>query len=202
MELANKFGIAFTIGIVIVAVSFAVSGGSITTSEIENVPDVVETTIEETEKQVPELFEETIDKAEETIEKTVPPVPEPVEEAIEEIEEKVPEPATVVEQAQGEHIEYVSIPEGTSVPGCEADNSCYIPYTVELTEYGEVFWTNDDTVAHTVTSGTPEDGPTVYFDSGLMAPGDTYTKKFSFIEGEIDYFCLVHPWMQGKVIIK
>ena len=45
----------------------------------------------------------------------------------------------------------VSNPPGSSVPGCEETNECFIPYEVTIDVGGEVTWSNDDTAAHTVT---------------------------------------------------
>ena len=47
----------------------------------------------------------------------------------------------------------VSIPAGTSVPGCEETNECWTPAEVTVDVGGTVTWSNDDTAAHTVTSG-------------------------------------------------
>ncbi|MGD8431720.1 MAG: PEFG-CTERM sorting domain-containing protein [Nitrosopumilaceae archaeon] len=97
----------------------------------------------------------------------------------------------------------VSIPQGTSVPGCEETNECYIPYDVTIDVGGEVTWSNDDTAAHTVTSGTPSDGPDGLFDSSLFMAGTTFAVKFDGYEpGSYDYFCMVHPWMQGIVTVQ
>lgn len=61
-----------------------------------------------------------------------------------------------------------------------------------------VVWENADSAAHTITSGTAEDGPDDIFDSSLFGPGDSF--KFQFTEaGTYDYFCLVHPWMAGVI---
>ena len=58
-------------------------------------------------------------------------------------------------QAYGDHsMASVSIPAGTSIQGCEATNECFIPSDVTVDKGGEVIWTNDDTAAHTVTSGS------------------------------------------------
>ena len=89
---------------------------------------------------------------------------------------------------------------GTSVPGCEETNECYIPADVTVDVGGEVTWTNDDTAAHTVTSGTAEGGPDGHFDSSLFMAGNTYTVTFEE-EGVFDYFCMVHPWMVGTVTV-
>ena len=94
----------------------------------------------------------------------------------------------------------VSAPPGSAVPGCEETNECYIPADVSVDVGGEVTWTNDDTAAHTVTSGTPEGGPDGVFDSSLFMAGTTFSHTFEE-EGVYPYFCMVHPWMVGTVTV-
>ena len=94
----------------------------------------------------------------------------------------------------------VSVPAGTSVPGCEEKNECYIPYEVTIDIGGEVTWSNDDSAAHTVTSGLPAEGSDGIFDSGLLMAGATF--EYTFDEaGDYPYFCMVHPWKQGIVSV-
>ena len=95
----------------------------------------------------------------------------------------------------------VSIPSGTSVPGCEETKECNIPYTVTIDPGGEVTWSNDDSAAHTVTSGTAKDGPDGNFDSSLFMAGTTFSVTLDE-EGTYPYFCMVHPWMTGEVIVE
>ena len=93
----------------------------------------------------------------------------------------------------------VSIPQGVSSPGCETTNECYLLNSVEIRVGDTVSWSNDDTAAHTVTSGTP-DGLDGIFDSGLFMSGTTF--EFIFDEsGTYPYFCMVHPWMTGKITV-
>ncbi len=96
----------------------------------------------------------------------------------------------------------VVIPAGTSVPGCEETNECWNPNEVNVEVGGEVTWSNDDTAAHTVTSGTPSDSDSVgaIFDSSLLMAGSTFSQTFDEA-GSVDYFCIVHPWMQGVIIV-
>ena len=97
----------------------------------------------------------------------------------------------------------VSMGAGSSVPGCEEKEpkECYIPYTVTIDPGGKVTWTNSDTAAHTVTSGTAKDGPDGNFDSGLFMAGTTFSVDTLDEEGTYPYFCMVHPWMTGEVIV-
>ncbi len=95
----------------------------------------------------------------------------------------------------------VSAPQGTSVPGCETTNECFLPYEVTVDVGGEVTWSNDDTAAHTVTAGSAADGPSGEFDSSLFMAGTTFSHKFE-AAGEFTYFCMVHPWMEGVVTVQ
>jgi len=92
----------------------------------------------------------------------------------------------------------VSLPSGTSVPGCEETNECYIPATVSINAGDTVSWSNDDSAAHTVTSGSAADGPSGKFDSSLLIAGGTFEHTFDS-SGTEDYYCMVHPWMTGSV---
>jgi predicted secreted protein with PEFG-CTERM motif len=92
----------------------------------------------------------------------------------------------------------VSTPQGTSVPGCETTNECFIPYEVTISVGDEVVWSNDDSAAHTVTAGSAADGPSGVFDSSLFMAGTTFSFQFDE-EGDFPYFCMVHPWMEGIV---
>ncbi len=94
----------------------------------------------------------------------------------------------------------ISAPPGSAVPGCEETNECYIPYEVTIDVGETVTWTNDDTAAHTVTSGSAVDGPDGLFDSSLFMAGATFSHTFEE-EGIFDYFCMVHPWMEGVVMV-
>lgn len=98
----------------------------------------------------------------------------------------------------------INIPTGAANPDApyfwqsEKDGSTTGSIAINIGD--EVVWKNADTAAHTVTSGTPTEGPNDMFDSGLFAPG----KFFSFIfaeKGEYPYYCIVHPWMIGTVYV-
>jgi len=91
---------------------------------------------------------------------------------------------------------------GSSTPGCDDTDSCFIPNPVSIAMGGTVTWENTDTAAHTVTSGTAADGPDGVFDSSLMmANGPSFSHTFD-TAGSYDYFCMVHPWMAGTVVVE
>ena len=94
----------------------------------------------------------------------------------------------------------VIVPVGSSVPGCEDTNECWLPAEISVGVGETVTWNNVDTAAHTVTSGSAADGPDGVFDSSLFMAGATFEHTFD-AEGEYPYFCMVHPWMAGAVIV-
>jgi len=67
--------------------------------------------------------------------------------------------------------------------------------TVVVGVNNTVSWTNNDSVAHTVTA---DDGS---FSSGNMNPGDTFLWTFTS-PGTYTYHCSYHPWMKATIIVK
>ncbi len=117
------------------------------------------------------------------------------------VEEKVSVTAPVVEDVPkmtGPSTVQVSLPSGTSVPGCEETNACFLPPTVSISSGSTVVWNNVDTAAHTVTRGSPTGGPDGIFDSSLLMASASFEVTFDDA-GSYDYFCMVHPWMVGTV---
>ncbi len=110
-------------------------------------------------------------------------------------------PSAFAEHGEGGMAATVTNAPGSSTPGCEATDSCFIPSTVVITVGGTVTWDNTDNAAHTSSSGTAADGPDGVFDSSLIMAGGSYSHTFD-TAGTFDYFCMVHPWMQGTVIVE
>ena len=110
-------------------------------------------------------------------------------------------PSAFAEHGEGGMAATVTNAPGSSTPGCEETDSCFIPSTVVITVGGTVTWDNTDNAAHTSSSGTAADGPDGVFDSSLIMAGGSYSHTFD-TAGTFDYFCMVHPWMEGTVIVE
>jgi predicted secreted protein with PEFG-CTERM motif len=94
---------------------------------------------------------------------------------------------------------------GASAP-CVTTNDCFTPNPVNVAPGETVTWTNTDSASHTVTSGKADNSTgnivAAVFDSSLLAPGKTFSHTFTAADvGTINYFCQVHPWMVGQVIV-
>ncbi len=88
----------------------------------------------------------------------------------------------------------------------------YDPPQISVIEGDTITWYNDDREGHTVTSGDSPGRfgwmdnknfgvPDGIFDSGRFMPGDSWSYKFEE-PGTFSYFCTIHPWMEGIVIIE
>ena len=92
----------------------------------------------------------------------------------------------------------VTISPGSSVP---SNGKFFVPETLTVSKGTTVTWTNEDSTLHTVTSGSPEAGNSgTEFDSSYLAAGKTFQHPFN-TAGTFDYYCTLHPFMKGKVVV-
>ena len=110
-------------------------------------------------------------------------------------------PSAFAEHGEGGMAATVTNAPGSASPGCELTDSCFMPSTVVIALGGTVTWENTDNAAHTATSGSPTDGPDGVWDSSLMMVNGSYSVTLDEA-GTYPYFCMVHPWMQGTVVVE
>ena len=119
---------------------------------------------------------------------------------------------TAVSQAPEETNQVITIPYGAYDPNFNtAAPTWYQPPVVTINVNQSVTWVNQDKELHTVTSGKSagREGlignsvgePDGLFDSGHINVGQSWTHKFTQA-GTFEYFCSIHPWMQGYVIVQ
>jgi len=95
----------------------------------------------------------------------------------------------------------LTILEGSSIQG----SPDYDPDELTVAAGSEVTVTNDDTLPHTVTSGTGPTDPNSaqLFDTSLINGGESTTLSLAQVAaGQYDYYCLVHPYMTGKLTVQ
>ena len=197
----DKAAIGFTLVIVAIGVGFAFYGDSIqgipSTSSAPVTPSAPSAPVETSEPEPQtDPFADLAAEVRSGTDKPQEAASEEVPEVV--MEEEVSE--EVMAKPAGPQTHTVDMPEGTAVPGCEETNACYLPADITINAGDTVEWINVDTAAHTVTGGSPADGPSGVFDSSLVMGGASYA--FTFEEaGSYDYFCMVHPWMVGSVTV-
>jgi plastocyanin len=77
----------------------------------------------------------------------------------------------------------------------QIDNFYYSPPTLVVPSGTTVTWKNDDDSPHSVRE---KDGK---FKSAALDTDDTFSQTFG-APGEYDYFCSIHPYMTGKIVVK
>ena len=119
---------------------------------------------------------------------------------------------TAVSQAPTGTNQVVTIPYGAYDPNFNtAAPNWYEPSVVTISVNQSVTWINQDKETHTVTSGQSAGRsglvsgtmgkPNGVFDSSDIMVGQSWTHKFTKA-GTYEYFCSIHPWMQGYVVVK
>ena len=111
-------------------------------------------------------------------------------------EENKEETIQIVEEVE----RMIIMPIKSARPDCGPNDECYIPsYYVAKT--GEtVYWKNQDSAFHSVTSGQQEN-PDGLFDSGHIDPDEKFSYKFTET-GVYPYYCTLHPWMNGMIKVE
>ena len=107
---------------------------------------------------------------------------------------------------------FVDIPFGAYNPELNTPAEVwYDPPVMSITTGDTIIWYNDDKEGHTVTSGEGSGRygwmsdnfgkPDDYFDSGRFMPGESWSFTFDD-SGTFSYYCTIHPWMEGVVVVE
>ena len=75
------------------------------------------------------------------------------------------------------------------------DNFHYSPSMLVVPPGTTVTWKNDDDSPHSVRE---KDGK---FKSAALDTDDTFSQTFT-AAGEYEYFCSIHPYMTGKIVVR
>lgn len=119
--------------------------------------------------------------------------------------------STPISFAYGDEF-FVDIPFGAYNPELNTPAEVwYSPPRMSISVGDIITWYNDDKEGHTVTSGEGSGrygwmsnnfgSPNDYFDSGRFMPGESWYYKFEE-SGTFSYYCTIHPWMEGVVLVE
>ena len=95
----------------------------------------------------------------------------------------------------------LTILEGSSIQGSPS----YDPAALTVKKGDKITVTNKDTLPHTVTSGTGPTDPNSakQFDTSILEAGATADIETTNINpGEYPFYCAVHPYMLGKLVVQ
>ncbi|MFL6522691.1 MAG: cupredoxin domain-containing protein [Nitrososphaera sp.] len=94
----------------------------------------------------------------------------------------------------------INILEGASVQG----SPDYDPDNLTAKKGDQVTVVNQDTVPHTATAGTgPQDPNSAkLFNTSIINPSESATISLAQANpGEVDFYCMIHPYMTGKITV-
>ena len=94
---------------------------------------------------------------------------------------------------------------GTSMD-CQTSFDCYTPSIVTVSVGDTVTMINSDSAVamHSFTAGTVDGftpSPSGTFDTGIMSADDSF-EWIPENAGEQPYYCMLHTWMQGTIIVE
>jgi plastocyanin len=95
----------------------------------------------------------------------------------------------------------INILQGAAVQG----SPDYDPEELTAKKTDEINVVNQDNVPHTITSGTDNNDPDKgkLFDTNIINGGESGKISLAEVEpGVYDYFCFVHEYMKGKLIVE
>ncbi len=95
----------------------------------------------------------------------------------------------------------INILEGASTQG----NRAFDPDPLTAKKGDEINVVNQDTIPHTITSGTKNSDPDKgkLFDTNIILGGESAKISLAKVDpGEYDYFCTVHEYMKGKLTVE
>jgi plastocyanin len=106
----------------------------------------------------------------------------------------------------------VVIPNGAANPNFDTPTTeWFVPSVITIQAGDTITWVNKDKEIHNITSGkgitriefattnhigTPDD----LFESGSFKPGQSWSHTFT-TSGIYHYFCSIHPWMNGAIVV-
>ncbi|MGB1378730.1 MAG: cupredoxin domain-containing protein [Nitrosopumilus sp.] len=178
MASIDKAAIVFSIAIALVGVGVAAVGSSVDNSPAAPAPQMSSTTNTDAAEKAAEAAAEKAAAA----------------------EAAAAAAAEAAAAAAGPETHIVETAMGSGAPGCETSNACYLPQDITINAGDTVTWDNVDNAAHTITGGSPANGPSGVFDSSLLMAQGVFSHTFDDA-GYYDYFCMVHPWMIGSVTV-
>ena len=92
---------------------------------------------------------------------------------------------------------------GSGSSMCADMDNCYLPSSLMVTRGSNVSYENNDSVPHTITAGYASGAWEEHFDTGLLNSETKVTFGGTPLnsDGIIPYFCMLHPWMVGEIVV-
>ena len=80
--------------------------------------------------------------------------------------------------------------------GCERDDECFLPYVTAINVGDIILFANQDEYEHNIR--VRGDSEYLHFPADVIKPDEYFVYKF-LEYGKYDYYCTLHPWMEGVI---
>ena len=97
--------------------------------------------------------------------------------------------------------ERVIVNEQGDNPACRSAKSCFLPSNMVIQQGQDVTWHNADSSILSIMTQSQQFGSSGIISSGNILPGESYSHRFDET-GYVNYYCVLHPWMQGLVVVE
>jgi len=83
--------------------------------------------------------------------------------------------------------------------GCEVEKKCFLPHMKTIMVNDVIMFANQDDFEHNIL--VRGDSQYLHFPADVIRADEYFVYKFS-VPGKYDYFCTLHPWMEGKITVE
>ena len=100
----------------------------------------------------------------------------------------------ILETEKAQHL--IEIVNNSWKQGCEKDDECFLPYVTTINVGDIILFTNQDEYEHNIR--VRGDSEYLHFPADVIKPNEYFVYKF-LEYGKYDYYCTLHPWMEGVI---
>lgn len=92
----------------------------------------------------------------------------------------------------------IEITNGSWKQECEKNDECFIPYMKTIGANEAILFVNQDEYEHNIrVKGDPS---YLHHPTDVIRQNEYFVYKFNE-SGEYDYYCTLHPWMEGMITV-
>ena len=93
----------------------------------------------------------------------------------------------------------IEITDNSWQQGCEIEKKCFLPHMKTIMLNDIMMFVNQDDFEHNIL--VRGDSQYLHFPADVIRPNEYFVYKFN-VPGKYDYFCTLHPWMEGMITVE
>ena len=93
----------------------------------------------------------------------------------------------------------IEIAHNSRQQGCEVEEKCFLPHVKTIMVNDVIMFVNQDDFEHNIL--LRGDSQYLHFPADVIRADEYFVYKFN-VPGKYDYFCTLHPWMEGMIMVE